>query len=61
MSYYKTCPNCGANLDPCEVCVCRAKEAPPPGFAALAAARVERLKRAVSTSYDIKEAGDFQS
>lgn len=22
MAYYKTCPNCGANLDPCERCDC---------------------------------------
>ncbi len=24
MSYYKTCPHCGAHLDPGEVCDCRA-------------------------------------
>lgn len=23
MSYYKTCPECGANLDPGELCECR--------------------------------------
>lgn len=22
MSYYSTCPDCGAHLDPCEVCNC---------------------------------------
>ena len=22
MSYYSTCPDCGAHLDPCEVCDC---------------------------------------
>lgn len=25
MSYYHTCPNCGANLDPCEKCDCGEK------------------------------------
>lgn len=29
MSYYKTCPHCGANLDPGEVCDCREKEKAP--------------------------------
>jgi len=24
--YYKTCPKCGANLDPNEVCDCQKKE-----------------------------------
>jgi len=26
MSYYRTCPYCGVNLDPGEVCDCREKE-----------------------------------
>lgn len=26
MSYYRTCPNCGANLDPGERCGCQDKE-----------------------------------
>lgn len=26
MSYYRTCPNCGAHLDPCESCDCDKKE-----------------------------------
>lgn len=25
MSYYKTCPDCGANLDPGEVCECECR------------------------------------
>ncbi len=31
MAYYRTCPSCGANLDPGEVCDCRTneKERPP--------------------------------
>ena len=28
MSYYKTCPHCGAHLDPCEVCECKEEAAP---------------------------------
>lgn len=28
MSYYITCPNCGANLDPGEVCECEPKDWP---------------------------------
>lgn len=23
MSYYRKCPHCGANLDPCEICDCK--------------------------------------
>lgn len=26
MSYFKTCPNCGANLDPGEICDCGAAQ-----------------------------------
>ena len=26
MSYYKECPYCGSNLDPCESCDCQSKE-----------------------------------
>lgn len=29
MSYYRACPNCGANLDPGEVCDCQNKETAP--------------------------------
>lgn len=28
MSYFHTCPGCGANLDPGEVCDCKRKAAP---------------------------------
>ena len=28
MAYYKTCPDCGAALDPGEICDCREKAAP---------------------------------
>lgn len=29
MAYYKTCPICGANLDPGESCDCQDKKAAP--------------------------------
>lgn len=29
MSYYRTCPYCGAHLDPGEVCDCQNKETAP--------------------------------
>ena len=29
--YYKTCPHCGAHLDPAERCDCRAKRETAPG------------------------------
>ena len=28
MAYYKTCPECGAALDPGEICDCKEKAAP---------------------------------
>lgn len=28
MSYFHTCPNCGANLDPGEICDCKRNAAP---------------------------------
>lgn len=31
MSYYRTCPACGANLDPCEPCDCKEKAASEAG------------------------------
>ena len=61
MSYYRICPHCGAHLDPGEVCDCRDKEKTPAGAANTDEGKVEQVDKAVSTSYDIKEAGDFQS
>ena len=26
MSYYRTCPSCGSNLDPCERCDCQERQ-----------------------------------
>lgn len=31
MPYYKTCPHCGAALDPGEICDCQNKEEAAPG------------------------------
>jgi len=28
MSYFRTCPNCGANNDPCEPCDCQKEDKP---------------------------------
>lgn len=50
MSYYKTCPHCGANLDPGEVCDCREKEKPPAGAANTDEGGVEHVDHAVSAS-----------
>ena len=30
MSYYRTCPYCGAALDPCEICDCQDKKEAAP-------------------------------
>lgn len=32
MAYYKTCPECGANLDPGEICDCDKKMSAPTGI-----------------------------
>ena len=32
-SYYRTCPHCGAHLDPCERCDCQDKEKAAQGAA----------------------------
>lgn len=55
MSYYRTCPNCGANLDPGEVCDCRDKESAAQGAANTQDGGVEQIDKAVSTSNDIRE------
>ena len=49
MSYYKTCPHCGANLDPGEVCDCREKKAAQ-GAANTRDGGAEQIERAVSAS-----------
>ncbi len=49
MSYYRTCPNCGCNLDPGEVCdECRQKESRELNLRA----ERERLERLARTQGD---------
>lgn len=35
MGYFRTCPRCGANLDPGELCDCVARKCPFPGHPAI--------------------------
>ena len=59
MSYFRTCPHCGAHLDPGEVCDCRNNEEAPASAANAGEGRVEQsLTDAVSTS-TITENGGF--
>ena len=44
MSFYKTCPHCGANLDPGERCDCQDKEETAPGATNTGSGRVEKVK-----------------
>ena len=48
MSYYKTCPLCGAHLDPGEVCECKKETAL--GATNTGDGRVEQIEDAVSAS-----------
>lgn len=50
MSYYRTCPHCGAALDPGEVCDCRAKEEAPASAANTGRGGAEQITTAVSAS-----------
>lgn len=43
MSYYRTCPHCGAHLDPGEVCDCQEKEEAPASAANADGGRVEKV------------------
>ena len=49
VSYYRTCPFCGANLDPGEVCEC--KEEAALGAGNTGDGRVEQIDDAVSASH----------
>ena len=48
MSYYHTCPHCGAHLDPGESCDCQ--ENPPAGAANTDEGGVEHVDHDVSAS-----------
>ena len=59
MSYYKTCPHCGAHLDPGEVCDCRETKKTALDATNIQDGGVEQgLTDAVSTS-TITENGGF--
>ena len=48
MSYFKTCPLCGAHLDPGEVCECK-REAVP-GTANAGGVKAAQVDKAISAS-----------
>ena len=59
MSYYKTCPHCGAHLDPGETCDCRDNKKTALDAANIQSGTVEQsLSDTVSTS-NINENGGF--
>lgn len=52
MSYFRTCPHCGAHLDPGEVCDCQCKEEAAQGAANALNGKVDTSKQTVSASND---------
>jgi len=58
MSYYRTCPHCGAHLDPGERCDCRDNEKTPAGAVNTGEGGVDTSDQTVSTS-NINENGGF--
>lgn len=50
MSYYRTCPLCGAALDPGERCDCREKEEALAGAENTGEGKAEQIYTAVSAS-----------
>ena len=61
MSYFHTCPHCGANLDPGESCAdCREKEEAAQGAANTQDGEAEQIKPAVSASIVHKNEEDCQ-
>lgn len=61
MSFYRTCPHCGAALDPGEVCDCRAKEGAPASASNAGEGGAEQNLTTVSASYDIRETEELQA
>lgn len=56
MSYYHTCPICGAHLDPGEVCDCQNKRGAAPGVANTQSGKADKTgKRAVESASIISE------
>ncbi len=58
MSYYKICPDCGANLDRGERCDCKRKVAP--GFGEPKGDKEDRLATSVSSSMITKNWEDIK-
>lgn len=60
MPYYRTCPYCGANLDPGERCGCRDNKNAPASATNTDKGGVERIEETVSIPYDSRNAEDLQ-
>ncbi len=52
MSYYRTCPDCGAHLDPGEVCDCQTEKKAPASAANTGEGKAEHIDHDVSASND---------
>lgn len=52
MSYFKTCPHCGAHLNPGETCDCRDKKNAPASSAKADGGGVEQTLTGAVPSYD---------
>lgn len=61
MSYYRTCPHCGAALDPGEVCDCRTKEGAPASAANAGEGGAEQNLTTVSASHDNRGTEELQA
>ena len=70
MSYYKTCPRCGAHLDPGEVCDCLDAEArmlidhvkkAPASVGSTDEDMADTSDQTISASHDIRETEDLQA
>ena len=61
MSYYRTCPSCGAHLDPGERCDCREDEKALVSATNTDKGEVEQgLTDTASASYDPRNGGNLQ-
>lgn len=58
MSFYRTCPHCGAALDPCELCSCQDKKEAPASVESTDGDRAEQNMTPVSASI-VTEKGGF--
>ena len=60
MNYFKTCPHCGAHLDPCECCDCQNSEKASVSVTSTDRGTAEQVSEAVSASHDTRETADCQ-